>query len=39
MIAQKILESANLLNFVSHNVVAWTFIKILAAYKYVGFFL
>jgi len=38
MITQKFLESAVLLNLISHNVVAWTFIKILAAYKYVGYF-
>ena len=34
----KIIESAFLLNLLSHKFVAWTFIKISAAYKYVGFF-
>ena len=38
MIIQKVLESAVLLNVVSHNAVAWMFIKIFAAYKYIGFF-
>ncbi len=33
----KIIENEILLNFVSHNAVAWTFIKIFTAYKYVGF--
>jgi hypothetical protein len=34
----KIMKSAVLLNLLSHNFVAWTFIKLSAAYKYVGFF-
>ncbi len=34
----KILESEVLLNLVSHKFVAWTFIKIFTAYKYVGLF-
>jgi len=34
----KIIESAVLLNLLSHKFVAWTFIKLSAAYKYVGFF-
>jgi hypothetical protein len=33
----KIIENETLLNFVSHHAVAWTFIKIFTAYKYVGF--
>jgi len=36
MINQKILESAVLLNLVNHKIVAWTFIKLSAVYKYVG---
>lgn len=32
----KILESEVLLNLVSHKFVAWTFIKLFTAYKYVG---
>ena len=34
----KIMESAVLLNLLSHKFVAWSFIKISTAYKYVGFF-
>jgi hypothetical protein len=34
----KIIESAVLLNLLSHKFVAWTFIKLSTAYKYVGFF-
>ena len=30
------LENKTLLNLVSHNLVAWTFVKIFTAYKYVG---
>ncbi|CAN5261444.1 hypothetical protein BH20ACI1_BH20ACI1_28020 [soil metagenome] len=33
----KILENEVLLNFISHNAVAWTLVKIFTAYKYVGF--
>ena len=35
---QKILQSEVLLNLVSHKFVAWTFIKISTAYKYIGLF-
>ena len=34
----KIIESAVLLNLFGHRFVAWTFIRLSAAYKYVGFF-
>ncbi|CAA9380505.1 MAG: hypothetical protein AVDCRST_MAG74-462 [uncultured Pyrinomonadaceae bacterium] len=34
----KIIESAVLLNLLSHNFVAQTFIKLSTVYKYVGFF-
>ena len=38
IMTQKFLESAVLLDFVSHDVVGWTLLRICAVYKYVGFF-
>jgi len=38
MSESKIIESAVLLNLLSHKFVAWTFIKLSAAYQYVGLF-
>jgi hypothetical protein len=33
---QKVLESDLLLNLASHEAVAWCFVKMISAYKYVG---
>jgi hypothetical protein len=34
----KILKSERLLNVVNNRLIAWTFIRLFSAYKYVGFF-
>ena len=34
--SQRILENGTLLNLVSHSAVSWAFVKLCAAYKYVG---